>query len=182
MKKYTGYVFALALMLATSTTYAMPMTYNFSQTGFSGGATISGSFTGNDLDMDGAINSFLGEVTNYSVSFSGNMIVGAFSHSFADLGGLIYVLGNGVFLGDDAILGTEGVASGPGFGPPGGPFTYESGLGPQGTLGGIVIDNNTGATDGSQNLVVVTAVPEPAIITLMGLGLVGIGFSRRKAR
>ena len=177
MNKHLGYVFGLLFMLTASQAHAIPITFNFTQGGYTGGASVFGSFTGDDLDMNGQINSFAGETLAYTMTFTGNAIVGSFTHTFSDFGGLVYDIGT-PFLGDGSTLAIEGVASGPTFGPPG-PFTYESGLGPQGMLGGIVMDNTTGATDSSAQLVVVSQIPEPTTFALMGLGLAALGLRRK---
>lgn len=65
-------------------------TYLFTQSGYQEGATANGSFSGNDLNNDGAINSLSGELTGFSLSFSGNSIVSAFSLDTSDLIGLYY--------------------------------------------------------------------------------------------
>jgi hypothetical protein len=169
-------------------------TLTFTQSGFSGGATISGSFSGTDSDGDGWLNSFQGEIASYSMAFSGNMIVQAFSHSQTDFatagpgGGLVYRLGMPRLLGDDITSPFEGIGSGPLGGgatppPPITPFAYRTGYGPTGFLPqpwGFVEDNTAiglqnpmGNIDVTFQYVVITSatsVPEPG-----GLGLVALG-------
>lgn len=47
------------LLLITGQSYAAPITYNFSVDGFSNGSKIEGSFTGEDLNGDGYLSSFI---------------------------------------------------------------------------------------------------------------------------
>jgi hypothetical protein len=69
---------------------AQATTYLFTQAGYSAGATATGAFTGNDLNNDGIINSLEGEVSSFSLNFSGNSIVDAFSLDASSLIGLYY--------------------------------------------------------------------------------------------
>ena len=69
---------------------AQATTYLFTQAGYSAGATATGAFTGNDLNNDGIINSLEGEVSSFSLSFSGNSIVSAFTLDATSLIGLYY--------------------------------------------------------------------------------------------
>lgn len=151
--------------------------YIFSQSGFSGGGIITGSFDAVDLNNDGQIISFTGEVTSFSLAFTGDSVVGNFTHTFSNLYGLIYDIGSG-FLGDGYNGSEEGLASNWG-GASG--FDYASGLGPANVLGGRVINIATGATSSSENLISVTSVPVPDAAWLLGSGLLGlIGVARRK--
>ena len=66
-------LFAFALPRAV----AIPRTYSFFQSGFTGGGFISGSFLGEDLNKDQKIGP--SEISDLDVSFSGNSLLPAFS-------------------------------------------------------------------------------------------------------
>lgn len=166
---------AVGFMALTSSS-AIATPFVFSQGGYSGGGIIAGNFDATDLDSNGQISSFDGEVTGFSLSFSGDSIVGDFTHSLSDLSGLVYDLGGG-FIGDGTGGAVEGMASnwGGAFG-----FDFASGLGPTGGFGGRVIDIATGATSSTIDLISVSAVPEPATLSMIALGLVVLSVRRRK--
>jgi hypothetical protein len=156
---------------------ANAMTYHFSQTGYTGGGVITGSFDAVDLNADGQIASFAGEVTAFSLNFSSDYIVGNFSHSMGDLYGLVYDIGSG-FIGDGNAGYTEGLASNWLMSSVG--YSYASGLGPNSSYGGIVTDLATGASSSTQNLIAVSSVPLPSALLLFGPALAGLGMLRRK--
>ncbi|NNM00184.1 MAG: autotransporter outer membrane beta-barrel domain-containing protein [Gammaproteobacteria bacterium] len=143
-----------ALLIAATATLAgaAPATFTFSQGGFSEGAAINGSFSGEDLDGNGELSQ--GELTAFAVTFSGNSIVPGFSLGLPDLFGLVYRLDGGP-LGDDLTGGIEGI------GATGSNFGYEVGPGPQSECGigidcAVVSDfTMSGADDFSQLLVAI---------------------------
>lgn len=174
-KLLQGVIFAT---FASQAILASAATYHFSQSGYADGATITGSFTGVDLDHDGQINSFAGEVSAFTLTFSGNSIVPTFTHSFSDLSGLVYTVGHST-LGSDSSGGTEGMASNWEHSTG---YDFASGLGPTGLNGGRIIDTASGATTSTDALIQITSVPEPAsaLMTLAGLGVLGVLARRRR--
>lgn len=142
--------------------------YSFLQTGFDEGAFVSGSFTGFDLDNDLYLDSFLGEISNFTFSFSGNSLVAAWNSNDGDL---VYDLLDPGFIGDED---EEGIAVNF-FAPVTEPL-YLAGPGPLLPCGlgdpcGVVVAGETGA------------VPEPAswAMLIAGFGLTGAMLRRRRA-
>jgi hypothetical protein len=169
---------ALAAAIATLPLLASATTYTFTQTGYEDGAFISGSFTGSDLDHDGQINSAFGEISNFTMYFSGNSIMPAFSHDPAETFDVVYTVGShtlGTWGGKDK----EGIMSN--WGNPTG-FDFATGMGPTGDKGGRIIHHDDLTVTFSDELVQVSAVPEPstAAMTLAGLGLLGLVAARRR--
>jgi len=169
--------------LTTGSAMAAPISYNISQTGFAAGGSITGMFTGDDLNIDGIVGNYPGEVTAFMASWGGNATIGATSWTIGDLLGLVYELGTGD-IGDDGslLLGIEGLVTTNAEG-----FTWDSGNGPGGFgafpgggIQGPPQEPPTGPIITTSNLITVTSkVPEPATLALFGIGLAGLGFARK---
>ncbi len=145
-----------------------PGSWSYSVGGWGGGGTVSGTFAGTDNDLDGQLNSFAGEVTGFSMSYSGGTIVAPFALGFADLFGLVYDL-NGGPLGDGTTLAIEGIgASAPG-------LLFAIGPGPVALCG-------TGSVCGTIEGPAAGVIPEPGTWALLiaGFGLVGAAARRRR--
>jgi len=142
---------------------AQAAVFLFEQGGYTDGATASGQFTGMDLDFDGAINSLMGEVTDFKVTFSGNSVVNAFTLTTADLIGLYYSPAKFQIL----------TASSP-------QFLLNSDNGPCAPLCSAIIAAS--GIDFTVQVPSISAVPEPATWALMilGFGLVGAAMRRRR--
>ena len=169
-------LFALAVAggLALSAPAANASTYYFSQTGFDGGGSISGSFDATDANSDGWVST--SEVAAFNLSFSGDSNVADFSQGLAELYILEYKAGS-QYLGDEIDGSLQEVIGTNWFGSTG--FDYYSGMG-AGGFGGAVSDIATGAISRSDELVTVP-VPIPAAVWLFGSALTGLmGFSRHR--
>jgi hypothetical protein len=175
-------------------------TFNFSQIGFSEGATVTGRFTGVDLDGNGILVHFPGQVvpqpidllelTDFSMQFSGNSLAPAFELTLDDLFGFVYQLGTSG-IGDDPANDPNFGDIMEGIGAIGANYFYTSGQGPNGIIGGYVggeitlddlLNVDELALDSSPNLVLVAAVPEPATCAmLVGAALAMLGCRRAHA-
>jgi hypothetical protein len=169
-----------ALMWTVSAANAAPVAFSFTQSGFAEGAEVTGTFAGEDIDMDGQLSSFQGEVTNLSVSFSGNSIISAFAlDSSSAFWAVVYDLNNGP-LGDANDGDIEGIVI---FN---GAFSYQSGAGPSSVCVGTNVCGAVSQTevgrDESLDLVAVTATAasEPATVVGIVAGFLGLGLTRRR--
>ena len=144
--------------------------YNFIQSGFDGGASISGSFTGNDNDGNLQLNAFTGEISNFTASFSGNGLVAAWNSTN---GVLVFDLNGSDLLGDGQTGAIEGIAVNFGGGSP---FNWRAGPGPFNLCG---TEDPCGIIEGPAS----GAVPEPSswAMLIAGFGLAGAVQRRRRA-
>lgn len=173
MNKFIAILISLFVFLVTVPAGATSLDFNFHQSGFEEGAFITGSFSGRDINTDGQLTSFSGEISNFSMTFSGNSLVDAFTLDSPIIFALIYDLFDGQLLGD---RNGEGIVAG---GPT---FRYESGVGPSSTVGGRVAVFGGGRISSTQlGVVVANPIPEPTTMILFGIGLLSLtGVSRRK--
>jgi hypothetical protein len=162
---------------------ASPNNYTFSEGGFTGGASITGSFAGVDTNGDGQLSYFTNpgvpglplEVTDFTLNFSGNALVPAFSLTFPQLDNFNYQFGStlGVNADPSSILG-EGIEAGST------DRFYIAGPGPLIAEG---IDAPPGLCAGTQPCGGVLALPEPSAwaLLIVGIGLTGAVMRRRDA-
>lgn len=106
----------VAAIMATNA-FAAPSIFEFNQIGYDDGGIFSGFFEAEDLDGNGQISSFNGEISDFQATYASGLINTSFS--FVDfmgggeelgLSGLVYTLdGNGT-IGDDESGDIEGLA------------------------------------------------------------------------
>ncbi|MGG7567211.1 hypothetical protein ACQ5SO_13745 [Rhodovulum sp. DZ06] len=181
---------ALVLSVAAGSAQAAPTVFNFEQAW--NGGLLSGSFTAEDLNLDGAVASFDGEVSAFSATLTGASVAPDLTFDLAGLWGLVYLVGTGV-IGDDPFVGAEGL------GVEDTTFSYDLGVG-IGPLGapcdGILLcgeifdlgDNSTVETTIGQLLVTNDTsepyygaeVPLPAGGVLLLGGLAALGLRARR--
>lgn len=131
---------------------AVPMSYDFYHDGFDGGAYVTGTFTADDINTNGQISSFSSEVLAFSMSFSGNSQVAAFTATFTEMFGVVWDLGDPV-LGDGTLGDKEGIGVSTISG-----FSYFNGNGPLSPPPGGVISFGNASTV-SQNFAMVGRYP-----------------------
>jgi hypothetical protein len=164
--------------MATLSLPASAATYLFSGGGFTDGATFTGSFDASDLDMNGQISSFQGEVSAFAGFFSGNSLVRPLNFDFDDLFGLVYDLDG--FIGDGLGGDIEGLAVGSDLGQ------FFVGPGPGSLCDGTnlcaLVDGDLSSDQSVEGLSVTNAIPEPGTwaLLLMGFGALGTALRSRR--
>jgi hypothetical protein len=190
--KHTCQGMGAAALLTLGLATAHATTFSFEQSGYQGGGTVSGTFEGADVNGDGFISFFdEGEVSQLLLNFNGTDLIPAFTHSLSDVNGFVWdttspTLGASVMADGQTF---EGIATNwvpdefalEGLAPTTG-YAFATGMGPLGDTRGEVTDWATGArlTSTEAMHITPTAVPEPAAMGLMGLGLLGIAIVRAR--
>lgn len=173
----------LAGLFFSATSANALQSYTFTQDGFAGGGSITGSFSGNDLNSDGFIQGAtfnpggLSEITSFSVSWSGNAAIPAFSQTSSDL----------TFFSFDTAKSTLGQVSPEGiatnwFGTSG--YQYLAGQGVNSYNGSYVVNAETLVnveTFGAINVSPVAAVPLPGAAWLFGPALISLFRLKRRS-
>lgn len=193
---WTALVNAAVAALITGvapSSHAAPANYVFSQSGFPDHGVISGSFTGEDLNLDGRLASFDGEISDFWLSFNGNSIIAPFTHSYNDLFALSFDIPGSV-LGDGGSAdptraeglasnwwpeGEEGLAGDPARG-----YAFANGIGPLGGTYAEIGDWVSGARllSNQAMTVSVAVVPEPSTWALWMAGWIAVSAIGRRTR
>ena len=154
MQKTVTFLFLLtSLVFQAGIVKAAPISFTIVQSGWTGGGVMQGTFSGEDLNHDNHLILADGEITAYSVQFSGNSVIPAFTHPMSALAYFNFTLGSAGF-------------------PPSFPLFSDNGswfwdgddqvIGDSGFRGTYLTTTQTA---------LVTAVPEPAAAGLSGLAL-----------
>ncbi|HMI18588.1 MAG TPA: PEPxxWA-CTERM sorting domain-containing protein [Sphingomonas sp.] len=193
-----------AALLASALGLAVPAAaqvryFEFSVSGFTDGATLTGTFSGDDTNNDGTLAGYsalnLFEVTDFSAHFSGNSLVGAQDWTFADFqtnGGLFYDYGptlnsmTGAYGADGVVVINP--ASFAMIGGPNGTGLQCDGTNPcfriASLSGGVTYLDNTVESSVVTELDAPLGAPEPASWAMMlgGFGLIGAAMRQRTRR
>lgn len=148
--------------------------WNFTQSGFASGATIGGYFIAIDLDGDGWVSSFTGEILGFNLVLRDFAGTPEFTANLSNLNALVYDVRGDAWLGNDAGADGEGIAvnwlsaQAP---------QYLTGWGPLGTFGAEVRDPLSMRTLTTPNPVHVqlSVLPEPGSAVLLACALFAIG-------
>lgn len=159
---------------------AHALSFSFHQGGFAEGASVSGFFTGEDSNNNGSLEHIgTGEVTDFSLTFTGNSLVAGFTLGFSDLFGLLYNLDGGP-LGDDPAPLEEGI------------FAFSAASIYMGGTAGFPLCGNPGevcaevqgtspvVSTTTQVMQITSTIPEPAGLAILGIGLTALGALRRR--
>lgn len=170
---------ALGLSLVSAGSQAIPL--SVSQIGFYDtvdftGGVISGSFDGTDSNSNGWLE--INELTEFTLSYSGDTVISAFTHTLSDVNFFNYAL-NSSLLGDNQNL-SLGLAEGIGTNYySGSGYAYSTGIGTGGST--LILNNTTFENVVSDEYV---HIPTPGVLMLLASALPAFfGFSRanRKA-
>ena len=168
------YLALLAVLLSPMAANADPIQVSFEVVGFAEGAFLSGMFVGDDANNDGMLT--YSELTDFAASWSGNSVLAAFAHGFANLAETFTSTVAFDFRYDIAAVDLLSFSSCNSLSPDGcgRPTAFRS-FG-QDVFG---VDNpfQTSSADNASY-----SVPEPGTLALLGIGLLGMAASRRRRK
>ena len=203
MKNLLDRLLAVACLgLVSISMPAHASTYTFNQSGFGDGGTVSGYFTGSDLDADGSISmvSLRQEITDFSLRYTGGSRMPDVTMDFDDLlRSLTYGMGLQYTVGSSTIGAGPGMADGYLYVfdmgasplPLAGVFVLpESLIGVAGAVfsitnnySSITLDfMNVSQAPGFGNAPGAATIPEPAGLGLLGVGAALLAAGRRRPR
>lgn len=158
-------------LLAANSAVAGPQTYSLKQSGWSSGGEISGYFVGEDLNQNGFLELFNGEISAYNVSFTGNAYVPAFTHNLTDLQFFSYTIGSTGFRPSVPLFSC------------GSGYFYDADDYLIGVCTNGVQDlQDSRMTWTGQNALVAAEVPEPSTASVMAFGLMAASMALRRRR
>lgn len=113
---------SLSLLVAAGSANAID--FSFSQTGFAGGGTVTGTFSGEDVDGNGYINYAPGdagfydpvtaagllELTDFMLSFSGSSVISDFTLGFSSLQNFSFKFPGDMIIGNDFVASPIDIA------------------------------------------------------------------------